>query len=168
MHRRLGQIALAGATAVGVAGIASVAYGNVPASDGTITACVDNKGAVKVIDAEAGQVCGPSRQTLTWNQEGPAGPAGLADLETVYAESALDSLGDKTVFALCPAGKQALGGGGGVYGEQTGEGQVIIDGVALVQDHPFNEYGWAVRASEFIPTDAAWKVVVWVRCATAS
>jgi hypothetical protein len=41
----------------------------------------------------------------------------------------------------------------------------IVDGVGLVQDHPFNEYGWAARATEFVPTDTAWQLVVWVRCA---
>ena len=168
MYRRLGQIGVAGAAAVAVAGIASVAYGHVPSSDGTITACVDNKGAVKIIDAEAGQVCGPSRQTISWNEEGPAGPSGLTDLETVYAESELNSNPDKTVFASCPTGKQALGGGGGVYGEFIDEGQLIIDGVGLIQDHPFNEYGWAARAAEFVATDLNWRLVVWVRCADVS
>jgi hypothetical protein len=165
MFRKLGRTVLVAAAAIGVVGIAGVAYGAVPSSDGSITACVDSKGAVKVIDAEAGEVCSPSRKTLTWNQEGPAGPAGLADLETVYEESDLNSNGDKTVFAMCPTGKQALGGGGGVYGEFIGEGQVIVDGVGLVQDHPFNEYGWAARATEFVPTDTTWQLVVWVRCA---
>ena len=69
------------------------------------------------------------------------------------------------MFASCPTGKQALGGGGGVYGEWVGDGQLIVDGVGLVQDHPFNEYGWAARATEFVPTDTTWQLVVWVRCA---
>src|SRR5262245_44092591 len=142
MFRKLGRTVLASAVAVGVVGVASIAYGAVPSSDGTITACVDSKGAVKVIDAEAGQVCGPSRETLTWNQEGPAGPAGLADLETVYNESDLNSSGDKTVFATCPSGKQALGGGSGVYGEGVSGGQVRVNDVGLGPDQAVNRCGW--------------------------
>ena len=55
-----------------------------------------------------------------------------------------------------------------MYGAYIAEGQVIIDGVGLVQDHPFNDYGWAARATEFVPTDDDWKLVVWVKCADAA
>lgn len=55
------------------AGAASAA---IPSADGTISACKDSKGGLKVIDVDAGQTCKDSQQVLTWNLAGPAGPAG--------------------------------------------------------------------------------------------
>jgi hypothetical protein len=59
-----------------IAAVASVSYAAIPSSSGTISACKDNKGVLKVIDAEAGQTCAGNAQPLTWNQQGAAGPAG--------------------------------------------------------------------------------------------
>jgi hypothetical protein len=73
MLRRLIQTVAAVAA---VAAVASVAYAAIPSSTGAITACVDSKGALKVIDAEAGVTCGNGKYPLTWNQQGPAGPQG--------------------------------------------------------------------------------------------
>ena len=64
------------ALAVVVAALGGVGYAAIPGSNGVISACRDSKGALKVIDAEAGQTCGPNQQPLTWNQQGPAGPQG--------------------------------------------------------------------------------------------
>jgi hypothetical protein len=41
-----------------------------------ISACRDNKGTLKVIDAAAGATCSNNQQLLTWNQQGLAGPEG--------------------------------------------------------------------------------------------
>jgi hypothetical protein len=150
---------------------AGVSYGAIPGANGTISACKDNKGSLKVIDAEAGQTCNGSQQLLSWNQQGtPGAPGanGVSGYETVDVASALNSTGDKTVFAHCPSGKKALGGGGGVYGPWVGGAQVIIDGVGIVQDHPFNDDGWIVRASEFVPTDDNWYLFAKVTCADVS
>ena len=56
--------------------VAGVGYAAIPAANGTITACKDSKGALKVIDAENGQACNANQQQLTWNQQGPQGPPG--------------------------------------------------------------------------------------------
>lgn len=69
-----------------VIGIAGVSYAAIPASNGTITACKDNKGILKVIDAEAGQTCSANQQLLTWNQQGPAGPQGPAGTALAHAK----------------------------------------------------------------------------------
>lgn len=66
-------VALLALAAVAAAGLA---YGAIPSSNGTITGCVDAKGSLKLIDAEAGATCAAGKQTLTWNQQGPAGPQG--------------------------------------------------------------------------------------------
>jgi hypothetical protein len=58
----------------------AVAYAAILASDGTITACRRTSGgqvgALRVIDAEAGQQCGFGEAPLTWNQTGPQGRPG--------------------------------------------------------------------------------------------
>jgi hypothetical protein len=55
-------IAVAGLLAVA----AGVGYAAIPGSDGTISACKDARGGLKVIDAEAGQTCKSDQQLLTW------------------------------------------------------------------------------------------------------
>jgi len=69
-----GRIALLVAAFVAV--LASVSYAAIPDANGTISACKDSRGVLKVIDAEAGQTCNANQQLLTWNQQGPAGPQG--------------------------------------------------------------------------------------------
>jgi hypothetical protein len=63
--------ALAAAAAVG-----SVGYAAIPSADGTISACRDGQGRLKVIDAEAGATCSSGQQAMKWNQQGPQGPVG--------------------------------------------------------------------------------------------
>src|SRR5215211_1957595 len=69
-----------------VAVLGGVAYAGIPASNGVISACKDNKGALRVIDAEAGQSCNANQQPLTWNQQGPPGPQGPAGTARAYAQ----------------------------------------------------------------------------------
>jgi hypothetical protein len=69
MHRKLMSLA---ALAVAIAAIAGVGYAAIPAANGVISTCKDSKGALKVIDAEAGQTCNANQQLLTWNQQGAA------------------------------------------------------------------------------------------------
>jgi hypothetical protein len=157
MFRRLIQT-IAAVTAV--AAVASVAYGAIPSSNGTITACVDSKGAPKIIDAEAGVVCGAGKKTLTWNQQGPAGGR-----EVVTAESAYNSVDYKPLQVNCPEGKVPVGGGGGAVG---GFG-FAPDEVAMHVSVPSADgAGWYVTANETISTATAWSVYARVICVTAS
>lgn len=58
--------------------ITGLAWAGVPAANGVVTGCYDGKsGALRIIDAEAGQSCGNKEKQITWNQTGPAGPQGL-------------------------------------------------------------------------------------------
>lgn len=155
---------------VAAAGTASAA---IPSADGVISACKSKDGAIKLIDTEAGQACKVGQQLVEWNQEGPQGPAGqgggVAGHQIVYAATPVNDSYDKTEWAFCPSGKKAIGGGAGVYGaELDGGGQVIVHGVGLVQNHPFNDYGWGARAEELVPTATPWRLSVWVICADAS
>ena len=72
----LRKLVLIGAATVAVASLSGVGYAAIPGSDGTISACKDSKGALKVIDAEAGQTCSANQQHLAWNQQGQPGPQG--------------------------------------------------------------------------------------------
>ena len=63
---------LAGSVAVGLAAVPD-------STSGVITGCYKtSSGALRVIDAEAGAVCGNSEMTVQWSQQGPQGPQGPA------------------------------------------------------------------------------------------
>lgn len=71
LRRKLGRPSPATLLALVALVVASsgVAMGAIPgASDGTITTCADSKGALRVIDAEAGETCNATRAetTLAW------------------------------------------------------------------------------------------------------
>ncbi len=56
----------------------AVAFGSIPASDGTISGCYQKSSRLlRVIDA-AVETCGQNEQAISWAQTGPAGPQGLA------------------------------------------------------------------------------------------
>ena len=169
------------------AALAGLAVGAVqaaiPGPGGTINACYDKQsGQVRIVDPATNlpKPCGPKELPIQWNVQGAPGQNGtdgtngadgadgVSGYERVVNASDLDSTYDKTVWAMCPTGKKPIGGGAGVYGTPTGEGQEIIYGVALIQDQPFNEEGWAARAAEIVPTDSNWKLQVWAICANVS
>ena len=77
---RLFKLALPAAVVLG-AGTA-VAIAAIPSASGIITACRvttgTNPGQLRVIDTEAtpAQTCSTGETTITWNEQGPAGPQG--------------------------------------------------------------------------------------------
>jgi len=75
--------------------------------------------------------------------------------------SDLNSDNTKVVLSLCPAGKQALGGGAQVGGPDM----VAITESDFYQDDSGNRVGWVARASEVVPTNASWILVVHALCA---
>jgi hypothetical protein len=123
---------------VGV-GVAAAAIPD--SSTGIITACYQKqRGMLRVIDAQAGQRCRKSERQLSWSQKGPQGPVGppgpagppgpqgpqgepgISGREVVSASftaegqppcppNALCALQTTRKAALCPPGKNVLGGG---------------------------------------------------------
>jgi hypothetical protein len=165
MLRRLIQTVLAVAALGAVAG---VAYGAIPSSDGTITACVDPKGGIKIVDVETGVTCGTGKKALSWNQQGaagPAGPAGVSGYETVSATSTTDSTSSRSMVAICPYGKKVIGGGGYVWRPSVGGGTLIVHGIGLVQNGALNENGWTASAEEIVPTSDSCYLQVRAICA---
>jgi hypothetical protein len=140
---------------------AAVSYAAIPSSNGTISACKDNKGALKVIDAEAGQTCGTNQQLLTWNQQGPAGQDGVSGYEIVVEESEPTTSFDSGKQILCPTGKKVLGGGGAVLyatGGPSAHPNVNVDAPLL------GGIGWDFRAT-WLFASTAWKVRAYAICA---
>ena len=74
--RRLGGPLVLGAAAL--LAVAAVAGAAIPDSDdGEIHGCYQkNQGQLRVIDAQVGQSCRPSEESLVWNQEGVQGETG--------------------------------------------------------------------------------------------
>src|SRR5215207_10383430 len=130
-----GAVILLAATA-GV-GVAAAAIPD--SSTGVISACYQKqRGMVRVIDASSGETCRNSEEPLSWNQlgpqgpvgpTGPAGPPGVSAREVVSASftavgqpfcppNGLCALQTTRKAALCPAGKNVLGGGYLLTGNQ--------------------------------------------------
>ncbi len=129
---------------------AGVSYAAIPSSNGTISACLDAGGGLKVIDVDTGGACSAGKQLITWNQQGPQGiqgpqgpagpqgsagpqgPAGLSGVHVVKAEKGPLTFPEEfTVIAYCPAGEAALSTGYTVY-TQNKYGWILgSDGVRI-------------------------------------
>lgn len=158
----LRKIFQTGLVVAAVAAIASVAYGAIPSSNGTITACVDSKGAIKLIDAEAGATCGAGKQTLTWNQQGKDGVSGREVVTTQTAENSVDY---KALQVNCPSGKVPVGGGA----QTAGFFGFAPDEIAIQTSIPSSDgKGWYVVANETVSTTDSWILAARVICVTAS
>ena len=134
-----------------------VGYAAIPASDGTITACADAKGVLRLIDAEDGQTCRPGQQLLTWNQ------AGLSGRTAAHANSSYDSSDKKVVTAQCVEGQHVISGGGWAS-FPYGNGEQLMPGVGISMTRSEGN-GWTVAAQEMIPTSNPWTLVVSALCA---
>jgi hypothetical protein len=64
------------ATAALVVALAGVTYAAIPGPDGTVHACYDVRGALRVIDSDATCDTKNGETALNFSQKGPAGPAG--------------------------------------------------------------------------------------------
>jgi hypothetical protein len=94
----------------------AVAVASIPSADGTIHGCRSTKtGALRSIDADAGQTCTKDEAGLNWNQTGPAGPQGppgqgtqVEATRVTFFESVIT--GETQTRSLrCPSGSVAAG-----------------------------------------------------------
>jgi len=131
------------------------AYAAIPNStNGSITACVDSHGALKVIDAEAGQTCGSGKKTVTFTHGVPWGA-----VHTSYGETAQSTASFKYKVVNCPAGSVATGGGANIVG--AGNEAPI----ALTRSLPMlDNAGWYVTATAMAPVSESWKLIVFATC----
>ena len=70
------QLVLIAFVCLGIAFGAAVGFSAIPGNGGVISGCYDQKGVLRVIDADAGQTCGSKETPLNWNQTGQPGPTG--------------------------------------------------------------------------------------------
>jgi hypothetical protein len=136
------------------------AYAAIPNStNGSITACADSHGALKVIDAEAGVTCASGKKTLTFRNGLPIGA-----IHTVTSESAEISNTFRSKSAFCPAGTAVTGGGGSTGASANTDPYAPI---VLTRSIP-NGNGWFVTAMEVAPYDSDWKLIVYAECVNVS
>jgi hypothetical protein len=130
-----------------VLGTGAVALAAIPSADGTITGCRDNRsGALRVIDAEAGQSCTAKETALTWNQTGPAGPPGVAGVHTVRSEQVNVPIGTfENIRVECPEGEVALSGGYDVHPITNPTRGIPTKSTPLVEVFGGPPVGWEVR-----------------------
>jgi hypothetical protein len=113
---KLRRVAWAAAVAVAVVLIGGVAYASIPGPDGTIHGCYKTsnpaQGSVIVVDSSAS--CPNGYTTLSWNQTGPQGPAGVSGYEVIVEQQTIPANTTDTILgiqAVCPSGKNVSGGG---------------------------------------------------------
>jgi type VI protein secretion system component Hcp len=120
---RRARIALA-AVAGGflLAGIGAAAYAALQDGSGVIHACVDGKGATRIIDV-AVDACKKGETAISWNQTGPQGPAGASGTPGAKGDQ-----GSQGVAG--PAGAAGPPGAGGPPGQQGVQGPQGVAGPA--------------------------------------
>ncbi|MDQ4049177.1 MAG: hypothetical protein M3131_07340 [Actinomycetota bacterium] len=100
---------------------------------------------------------------------GPQGAPGLSGLQRISATSAFNSDSPKSVTAVCPAGKAAIGSGAALGGAGSGappnrQTDTVIDQI-IPEDPSHVPGGVLVTASEEEPTAAGWLVTAYAICA---
>jgi type VI secretion system secreted protein Hcp len=142
---RLFKLALPAAVVLG-AGTA-VAIAAIPGSDGVITACRvttgSTPGQLRVIDVEASppQTCTTGEATITWNQQGPAGPVGPQGDPGPPGDSGTDTGGGSPFDTSQPGGPSAdiFLAIDGIQGDSTDarhKNQIAIESFAFLAKRP--------------------------------
>jgi hypothetical protein len=103
-------------------------------------------------------------------QQGPQGAPGISGYQVVYAETAFNSNDVKTLTISCPAGKQALGGGGEVFPGVVLGGGLRTAPIAITRSVPVppSYTSWFVSASEITPDSESWSLQGYVICGSVA
>jgi Collagen triple helix repeat (20 copies) len=147
---RISRAVITGAAALalvagGTAAIAAIASGPVDSS-GVIHGCWTNaavNGTHVFVLQDAGTTCPKGTTAITWNQQGPTGPAGAAGPEGPPGPAGNDG-------AQGPAGPAGPTGPQGATGPQGPSGTSGIDG-GQVQANGFGGSGGCTSTSSFGP-----------------
>ena len=117
---------------------------------------------------------GPTGPRGLQGEEGAPGPAGgVSGYQVVSAQSESHSGASKQVFAVCPEGKQVLGGGANLFynvSPLVPEPQLVVSSnvPTTMGDGTSAFRRWLVGAQEITPTDEDWSVSAWAICATVT
>jgi hypothetical protein len=104
------------------------------------------------------------RGQLPRGPQGPAGPTGAqgptgtSGLQAVYVTGPASSSTTRSLAAVCPAGKTALGGGATILPADTTD-------VAITSGYLTNPTTWTATARELDPIAAAWSLNAVAICA---
>ncbi len=162
--------ALLGSTSVGNSArnllIPRGSVGTLQLKNNAVTSTKVKNFSLRAIDFKPGQLpkgaqgpAGPAGPAGAQGPQGPQGPSGVSGLERVYATGTASSTGTRTLTAVCPAGKQALGGGASIV-------PVNAPGVAITANYLANNATWTASAREVNPTGTNWSLNTVVICAS--
>lgn len=84
LKTRYGMIGVAAIAVAAVAVVASAAWAAIPDASGTIHACADRDGRLRVIDTELGKTCKSSERRLSWPAAAPPPPPPAAQLPDAF------------------------------------------------------------------------------------
>jgi hypothetical protein len=110
---------------------------------------------------------GPQGDPGPQGPTGPAGSPGIWGLELVSVSSAEDSAVRKSVTATCPAGKNAIGGGGEIVPGTATAAQVENVAIGALQPTAVLD-GWSATAWETDGISTTWSLTVFALCAVVS
>ena len=178
MARRVIPVMVVGTLAIG-----GLAYAQIPAHDGTITACYDAKtGAMRVIDPDSGELCKKDEKQIAWNRQGAAGVSGYTMVKAdgssnqpgvavgSHPATALNTQRTQQATAYCPPGTKVTGGGVDVS---------FAPGISINASYPQNPWGqtgpseqdggWTGFATLDRELDGKpWNIKVWAFCASVT
>jgi hypothetical protein len=157
---------------------AGIAVASIPDSSGVIHGCYltsgnpNIRGALRVIDTEAGQTCSSSETAIEWNQEGPQGPTGAqgptgyfstANLQVRSYSVPTDPSGYTSLFIDCLPGEVPISGGFEFPGANF---DPEVDGIVAAHLVPFPSEGNPVRYRVIARTQVANSITIFVLCAS--
>ena len=160
MRRRPGKrwlIALvAGTVAAAVIGGMAWAIIPGPGESGVILACYQNQtGTVRLVDDFS--ACSKIENQTSWNQTGPAGLSGYEQVIGTWV-GGTDTV--KTAEASCGSGKNVLGGGYTIAGNNLN--------VFVWTNGPSSPGTWSVQANKNPSDGTNWTIVPYAVCATVA
>lgn len=122
---------------LGVGGLLAIAAPScavsAPTATGTYVACYKTSGGAVRFTNEA-DGCDPGEQQATWNQTGPAGPAGINGNGPVYTRTVASAVADPGVWTdvntlALPAGDYAVDFAVNVFRGSSGDSRVTCDSI---------------------------------------
>jgi hypothetical protein len=168
MHSPIRALAVVGAALVLMIG-GAVAYAAIPSADGTIRACYDSGGALKVIDEGASCAKG-WKGPISWNQKGQPGVSGFEVVterkDQTFSTGPIAGFSDGVV---CPEGKVTAGGGGQVtLVLPNGD----VETAVIVGSYPIQRRFWTMEFARNggagIPAGTKASIFISAHCVTAS
>jgi hypothetical protein len=127
---------------------------------GAVTGAKVRNRSLLAVDFRAGQL--PAGPPGPAGPAGPAGPPGTSGLQPVFVTGARNSTSYKTLNAVCPTGKVAIGGGVAIVPASA------ATAVAVTTNYLNGTTTWATAARETTAFAGTWALNSVVICATVA